>query len=163
MDRRRAGSHTHAVASSLPHDLRVLQVQLLHAGHYDAITSLPGGSNGRRHLVVFPFCLCQLTDDLHQVAVVCHLQAAALAQRFKEQTPRQPYFHLCHAAAQINGAGCRTLNIFALGQRCQAWRQCTDTCQLGRSLADLLVQSAADGVFTRQRIYPFGKKNIQFP
>ena len=99
-----AGLHADAVSSALADDLRVLQVQVLHAGHYDAIAGVQRRLHGRGHPVILLPDSGQAGQQLHQVAVIGDGEAGLPAERLIKQPPRQVQVCRGDAHAQIQAA-----------------------------------------------------------
>ena len=161
VDGRRAGLHPHAVASPLPHDLRILQIQLLHAGHHDAVAVLPGGLQRLRHLFVLLPRPTQLREKLQQVAVIGDGQAGALTQRVIEQSPRQLQLCRRQPGAQVDAADSRRLDGLARAHAAQRALQFPDTAERPCLLPHRLINAALNGVLRRKGLHPAWQIEIQ--
>ncbi|MPN63882.1 hypothetical protein SDC9_211649 [bioreactor metagenome] len=75
MDGRRGGPQTHAVASSLLDDFRLLQSKFLSGGDYDAVPGFPYLGKGVGNPAVFLLHDSQFGEQRHQIAVIPHVEA----------------------------------------------------------------------------------------
>ena len=83
------GLQAHAIASPLLDDLRLLQHQLVGAGHHDAVT---GGLNLFQrpgYLVILRFDVGKAGEQLHEITIVVDGEAGLLGERIVEQPPGQ--------------------------------------------------------------------------
>ena len=109
-----AGLQADAVPSSLLHDLRLLQLQLINAGDYDSVSRFPDVLQGPRYLIILRLDAGQRTQQAHQVSVIRHIKAGLLGQRLVEPLPGQADLNSCDAGAKINRRNRRLTDIFVL-------------------------------------------------
>ena len=162
MDGRGTGPHAQAVASPLLDDLGVLQLQLLHRRQHHAVACLAGSGECGSHSVILPLSIGQLRQQLHQVAVITDGQTGTLRQRLVEQAAGQPHPCLRHAAAQVDPLYAGILHVLRRLQGCKMRRQLPDAAQLGGLRGHALVESAFDGVVSRQSVHPGRQEHVQF-
>ena len=158
-----AGLELDAVAAALAHPLRLLQQQLLHGGHDDAVARLIYVGEGVGHLVEPGLHPGQLCEQLHQVPVVRHGEPGLAGQGLVEQLPGQLELRRGDAPAQVDGQHPAQGDVLLLPHLLHHRLHLPDVGHPAPALPDHTVHRLLDGVVHRQRVHPGGQENAHLP
>ena len=116
MDGRCGRFQANAELAVLLDDLRLLERQLLHIGHDDAVTRLHHVVVGALQLCEFLFDLVHLDELCEQGGFVCDLHAGLFAENFEKQRRHGGKLQHARAAAEIHARAADGFEVLACGK-----------------------------------------------